>query len=28
VHIFRDTLIPNFFTLVGLFIPASIRALY
>ena len=28
VHIFRETLIPNFFTLVGLFIPASIRALY
>ena len=27
-HIFRETLIPNFFALVGLFVPASIRALY
>ena len=28
VHIYRETLIPNFFTLVGLFIPASIRVNY
>ena len=27
-HIFRETLIPNFFAIVGLFIPDTIRALY
>ena len=27
-HVFRETLIPNFFALVGLFIPDAIRALY
>ena len=27
-HIFRETLIPNFFAIVGLFIPDAIRALY
>ena len=28
VHIYREMLIPNFFTLVGLFIPAGIRFSY